>query len=129
LKEIGVGTRLSKGISGFNTLYHDYKFRAKKNRRAFKLTKDQTKFLFQSNCTYCGISPKQIRKVSGKRMTLKGIKHSIFKYNGIDRINNKRGYIKENVTSCCRICNVAKSSMNRKEFKAWIRRVYKHWVY
>ncbi len=35
---------------------------------------------------------------------------------GIDRINNKIGYITGNIISCCKICNAMKSSQTQKAF-------------
>ena len=37
-------------------------------------------------------------------------------YNGIDRIDNKLGYIKGNMTPCCKICNHAKHDLT---FEGW----------
>lgn len=44
-------------------------------------------------------------------------------YNGIDRIDNQKGYSLDNVVACCRICNNAKSDMTVHEFHSWIMRI------
>lgn len=36
--------------------------------------------------------------------------------NGIDRIDSSKGYIKDNIASCCYACNLAKNKFNRDEF-------------
>jgi len=36
--------------------------------------------------------------------------------NGLDRIDNNRGYVDENVTSCCTTCNFLKGSQHPQEF-------------
>ena len=46
-------------------------------------------------------------------------------YNGIDRVDNSKGYTMDNVVSCCRICNVAKQKMTLQEYKDWVEKVYK----
>lgn len=46
--------------------------------------------------------------------------------NGIDRVNNDLGYINNNVVSCCKTCNLAKSSLTLIEFKNWINNLIKH---
>lgn len=43
--------------------------------------------------------------------------------NGIDRVDNTRGYVLGNVQPCCRICNRAKREMPIRDFKTWIDRV------
>lgn len=44
--------------------------------------------------------------------------------NGIDRIDNNRGYVKENCVPCCKTCNYAKRKMDLLTFKEWARRLY-----
>jgi hypothetical protein len=39
--------------------------------------------------------------------------------NGIDRINNNRGYEEGNVVSCCKTCNRAKDILSVDEFINW----------
>jgi len=57
----------------------------------WNLTLEQFKEITSNPCTYCGIPPLQITRS--------------YKYNGIDRKNNKKGYEPENVTACCGQCN------------------------
>jgi len=52
---------------------------------------------------------------------------TIVYYNGIDRIDNLKGYLKNNIVPCCKFCNTAKSSMSQTEFKEWINRVYENY--
>lgn len=47
-------------------------------------------------------------------------------YNGIDRVDNTKGYTIDNVVPCCGICNMAKGKLNQQEFQNWIKRVYKY---
>jgi hypothetical protein len=49
-----------------------------------------------------------------------------FTYNGIDKIDSGKGYTVNNVVSCCKKCNFAKSNMSQGEFIKWIRKVYLH---
>lgn len=44
--------------------------------------------------------------------------------NGIDRIDNNIGYVKNNCVSCCKYCNFAKNTMSIEEFKIWVDKVY-----
>jgi hypothetical protein len=57
----------------------------------------------KSDCFYCGAQPNPL--------------------NGIDRVDNSRGYVDGNVVTACRICNYAKRDMSLEEFKTWILQV------
>ena len=46
-----------------------------------------------------------------------------FSYNTIDRINNDKGYINENVQTLCYECNRMKGKLSEKDFKNLIRRI------
>jgi 5-methylcytosine-specific restriction endonuclease McrA len=47
-------------------------------------------------------------------------------YNGIDRIDNERGYLPDNAVPCCKRCNQAKADMAIDEFKGWLSDIMKH---
>ena len=40
---------------------------------------------------------------------------------GLDRLNNDLGYIKNNIGSCCKECNLMKNKLNYEEFIIKIR--------
>jgi len=48
------------------------------------------------------------------------------KYNGIDRVDNSRGYESGNVVSCCGVCNMLKHVLSKEEFLARIEKIYKN---
>lgn len=102
----------------FRGLYHKYGSSAKERSYEFSLHRDEFKELVQSNCHYCGKEPKNI--FYGYRR-----KSSLF-YNGIDRKNNKLGYISGNCVSCCRRCNLSKNSMGLEDFYKWAYSVFTH---
>ncbi len=90
-------------------LYNRYKQQAKKRNYSFKLIFKDFTDLIKKPCFYCGTPPYNLM-VTGK--------HSLH-YNGIDRIDNLKGYFKENCVSCCSICNRAKLKGNLQEFIEW----------
>lgn len=47
-------------------------------------------------------------------------------YNGLDRVDSNKGYLKENVVPCCEICNKAKRDLSLCQFKKWINRLIKY---
>lgn len=52
--------------------------------------------------------------------------HGQFLFNGIDRIDSLKGYILENVVTCCYQCNYAKSDLDIEEFKNLVIMIYKN---
>lgn len=81
----------------------------------FLLTRADVIEIITGNCHYCGQPP------SNRKTT----KNSIlpFLYSGIDRIDSKKDYTRDNVVPCCKICNNAKSDLTLDEFKGWISRL------
>ncbi len=102
------------------SMYRAYTSRSKRKRNAFELSYEQFEKLLLGDCFYCGIEPSSIYKNRGYN---KGIV-----YNGIDRIDSSKGYIKENVVPCCWQCNCAKQSFSVDEFYEWVKRIYKYSV-
>ena len=85
--------------------YIKYKFNAIKRGIEFNLSKDDFAIYFQKDCYYCGD------------------KINTF---GIDRVNNKIGYIKENIVSCCTTCNFMKRADNELFFVTHCNKVTKN---
>ena len=105
---------LEKGESGFNFLFRNYKYNAKNRGLEFLLTKDEFRKLTKTNCFYCGNIPNYIHRKEKDE----------YIYNGIDRVDNFKGYTKENSVACCGTCNMAKRKMSVIEFSEWIEKVY-----
>lgn len=102
-KSCGCKRGLEKGEAALNRVIEQYTRRAKKERNIeFTLSKEEFKNIVSKNCIYCNIIPQQISRPGGERNT------GNFLYNGIDRINNSKGYILENCVPCCGICNSIK---------------------
>lgn len=110
---------LPLGLASARHLIRNYKAGAKRRNRSFELSEDEFLALCKSNCKYCDCPPTQIS--SGD----KGC-NGKFIYNGIDRVDNFKGYTKENSVSCCSVCNIAKHQLSREEFLNWITRVYRY---
>lgn len=96
-------------------VYKRVKRNAKCRGLSFKLTIKDIQSLIFKVCTYCGNPP------SNRNTDTPGI---AFYYNGLDRVNSSKGYVKENVVPCCIQCNKAKSNYSLKEFTNWIQSVY-----
>lgn len=117
---------LAKGQAAFNRLYGSYKKSAKERGLVFELTEEEFKELTQQNCYYCNRKPYR-EFISGY---FKGEKrgNGTYIYNGIDRVDNTKGYTKDNVVPCCKDCNMMKRDMEQKEFFNFIERVYNYWI-
>jgi len=114
---------------GYSAMYHQvfkgYRGSAKVRGRVFKITEKQFIKMAKKNCYYCGIPPSCGPSVSALR--LRKIKDvSGFRYNGVDRINNSKGYVIGNCVPCCDTCNNSKSTLPLKEWIRWIKRVSTH---
>ena len=93
-------------------LYHDYLRGAEQRDLSWRLSIKDFELLITQECHYCGCKP-----------GANGLHKS---FNGVDRINSKKGYSPDNCVPCCSICNYAKQSLSRREFISWIQRAYTH---
>jgi hypothetical protein len=91
---------------------HGAKVRGLKNT----LTIQEFVRLCSANCSYCGALP-TLRSING---------YSGHHANGIDRIDNTEGYVLENCTTACSLCNTIKKAMTLKQFLNHIERIYNH---
>ena len=96
-------------------VYQRYKQSAKRRAITFDLSEQEVFDLIVKDCTYCGLSPSTDMKLSA---------HPRFRYTGIDRVDNDRGYEKDNVVPCCETCNNSKRTLSLEEWKSWITRLY-----
>jgi hypothetical protein len=107
---------LGLGVASRNSIISTYKFGAKRRGREWDLSTEEVEALFKGNCHYCGRPPMQARRHPAE--------NGGYVYNGIDRVDNTKGYVVGNVVSCCSKCNRAKTDMTFDEFIEWIERVH-----
>jgi hypothetical protein len=98
-------TKAKNGILYISSKIEAIKSRAKKRNKEWALDYKEVANLISKPCDYCGLFPQP--------------------YHGIDRLDSNKGYIKGNVVSCCKYCNVAKNDRTVWEFSDWVKRVYK----
>jgi len=108
--------RLPDGICAFNELYYTYKRNSKKRNIEFNLNKQEFEMLTKGNRFYCNAARFLINYV--KRIS------SGYTYNGVDRVDNMKGYTIENCVSCCKYCNYSKNNRSIEDFYTWIEKVY-----
>lgn len=103
---------ISKYEAGFRAVLRVYEYSAKERGLEFNLSRETFEHLTASNCTYCGVEPLQFQT-----------RFSEFKYNGIDRVDNTKGYEIENCVTCCKLCNRMKDTLSLDEFKSHVAKV------
>lgn len=96
-------------------IINNYKGNIKKRELKFELTEEQFKKLTQQDCYYCGEKPKNVYKNKYRGEYI---------YNGLDRLDNTKGYTIDNVVPCCITCNAAKRKLTLQEFKDLVERIY-----
>lgn len=106
-----------KDRSQITYLYTQIKANSRYRRLEFKLSKEEFKELIFSNCHYCNNKPSNICKPKNY--------YEEMLYNGIDRIDSSKGYIKGNIVCCCFICNRAKMDMSYNDFISYLKRIGK----
>lgn len=99
-------------ISATNHVLGHYKHSAKKRGYNFELSREEFVALINSDCAYCGQKPSQHYTY---RRDGKGIKH-----NGIDRVDNTKGYTLNNCMPACATCNYAKRDLTITEYCNWL---------
>lgn len=113
----GLNAKLGFGIAAMRATIKIYRRGAKLRGLKFELTDDQFKKITQENCFLCGAEPgNNCKNRNG---------NGDYIYNGIDRIDNNKGYTINNVVACCFDCNRAKGNRTLQEYKSWIGRSYK----
>jgi len=120
-KTCGCSRTIEIGKAARNSVLNNYKYSATIRGLSWRLTNSQFDLLTNGPCFFCGRSPNNIKKT--------GRANGRFVYNGIDRLNNKFGYTKTNVVSCCNTCNKAKRDMTLTKFLSWIKAIKKHKIH
>lgn len=101
-----------------NIVWHAYVHRAARLRLGFSLSKEDAFRIMIMPCSYCGAEPSNRRALTDRRFD--------FVYNGLDRVDNRKGYQLDNVVPCCKWCNMAKRERSGNEFKQWLIAAYSH---
>lgn len=112
VQSCGCLRKLPEGEAAFNDLLRAYKSGAKARGFSWNLTEEQFRELTHLPCYYCGTEPARIwqqPKTNGPYVC-----------NGVDRMDNSKGYKIGNVVPCCEICNRAKKDIPAQELEEWL---------
>ena len=107
----------------------------KKRGLSVTVTKEDAIKLGKQPCHYCGDSG-QVTTYYAAQYRYQALREGCFdqeyydslkiQMNGLDRVDNSRGYEPDNVVPCCRRCNRAKNDETAEEFLSWARRLVEH---
>lgn len=100
--------RKSKCFASMTKAYNNYK--SKSYRKGIQFDIDIFVFIHitQEKCHYCGQEPSNISSNPSR--------NGRYIYNGIDRVDNSKGYILDNIVPCCGNCNKAKLARTDTDF-------------
>lgn len=100
----------------FKDVHREYVKKSKARNIEFSLSLEDTYLMFSQPCYYCNRPPSNVRtRTSGVKVT----------YQGLDRIDNEKGYIKDNVVPCCKHCNAFKLDRTQEELYQHVEEIYK----
>lgn len=94
--------------------------RAKKAGIPLEITVDDFEKIASQICFYCKRTPKEVNQFKIR----KHINTTPIFLNGIDRVDNTKGYTLDNSISCCTRCNYAKHTQTQEEFFEMIISIY-----
>lgn len=118
-REARAATRLPGNASEITAVILGYKRHAKARGYVWGLSREQVEDLIKRSCVYCGTEPSNIKSTKNTIAPLL--------YNGIDRVDNRIGYVPDNVAPCCAQCNRAKGTLSAAEFVGWANRIAEQW--
>lgn len=108
------GIRKSGEGHSINSAWKSLRSNAKNRSIPVEITKDDFVRIAKQNCFYCGEEPKEKVYYDQPEWSIPA------RLNGIDRVDNTRGYTLDNVVSACHTCNRGKMDLSLQEFKNWI---------
>lgn len=114
------------GDASWNWHYRRYRIRALDSSIDFDLTLEQFRSIAENNCTYCGDGPKIKNRYrsENKHYTEETLLRADILANGIDRVDNDKGYILANCVPCCTACNLMKSNHTKQKFLLQISKIF-----
>jgi hypothetical protein len=96
-----------------NCIIKQGKANARSRGIGWDLTDEECRILFEAPCFYCAAAGTNTRRAKGKGY------EDVYRYSGIDRVDNDQGYHRTNVVPCCIICNRAKMDLTFEDFIDW----------
>lgn len=93
-------------VQNLDYKFDEYRRKAERYRQCFELSFEQFEGIVKMPCYYCGV-------IQEKR------------FNGIDRMDQTKGYVDENCVSCCKFCNFMKGAVDNITFLQRVEHILK----
>lgn len=89
----------------YRQIFARYRNEALRRKLPFKITYETAVKFFKSDCFYCNNGPISYSTY---------LKHTTY-YMGIDRVDNAKGYVNNNIVPCCKPCNNKKFAVTKSQ--------------
>lgn len=99
-----------------NKVISGYIKSAERRELTWALSYEEFYNMSQLACTYCGVPPRQHHAGDAPGPPM-------FIFNGVDRVNNNRGYEVDNCVTCCYQCNLSKRNLTMKDWMNYLSRL------
>lgn len=104
------------GFAELTSIYARYRTGAANRNLSFNIPIETFKELSKLECHYCGAAPSNVSNTGDNTGT--------YVYNGMDRVDNSKGYEIDNVVAACGNYNLAKRTMTKESFLSLAKRIY-----
>lgn len=102
------------GAAALHVLYMRYQRGAAIRGLSFQVSEVEFEAITGRACYYCGSDPTM--RIGRKLRSSHNSYNGEYVYNGIDRVDNSRGYEVDNIRACCTRCNFLKSTLTEADF-------------
>lgn len=85
---------MDRALRGLNQVFAHYRQTCYRRDRYWGISLEEFKIIAAKPCVYCGLPPSN--------------KSHGYRYSGLDRLDNTKGYRLSNVVPCCKRCNSVK---------------------
>ena len=105
-------------------VFQQIKQNSRKRNIAFNITESDVEALMFRPCSYCGAGlscAKRIPVTRGDKLI--GYRRGRIRYNSVDRVDNSKGYERDNIASACQSCQFGKNDLTLMEFFELIERL------
>lgn len=114
------------GAVGFSKLLAQYHKGAKHKGVSFDLIEAEFRRLTSAYCHYCGAPPRSTITHGDSDVSDRARMRGMYRYNGLDCVNHKIGYMSSNVVTCCKTCNFMKGRLSYWAFVAKVKQIAAH---
>lgn len=111
-------------LSVLKGAYRSVRFVAQRRHLKFEMTFDRYLELVFLPCYICGAPPQNVARKKFSRYFDKPTLVE-FRIQGIDRVDNTKGYVKGNIEPCCHRCNQVKSSLSLPDLEVMLAKIKK----